>query len=239
MDMSECMEQHSVSRLIGAPPGYVGYEDGGFLTEKVRRRPYSVVLFDEIEKAHPEVCNLLLQIMDEGRLTDARGRRADFRNCIVIMTGNVGARHFSEDRPPLGFGGAEIPGAEGRRRAEAELKRTFRPEFLGRVDETVWFRRLERADVREIARRMLQIAAERAAAAGVTLRFTDAAAEYLAERGCDPASGARPLRGLIRTLVEDPAAEQLLRGALNPGDTALLDVRGGALGIGKTGGKTE
>ena len=233
VDMSECMEKHSVSRLIGAPPGYVGYEQGGYLTEKVRRRPYSVVLFDEIEKAHGDVDDLLLQIMDEGRLTDAQGRSADFRNSILILTGNVGARYLSASKPPLGFGGTE-PGEEtARRSAEAELKRTFRPEFLGRVDEVIWFRRLERTDMREIARRMLRGAAERAAAAGITLRVGDGAAEWLAERGFDPSAGARPLRRLIRTQVEDALAEQLLRGELSAGDTAEAAVRGGGIAVEK------
>ena len=238
VDMSEHMEKHSVSRLIGAPPGYVGFEEGGFLTEKVRRRPYSVVLFDELEKAHADVFDLLLQVLDEGRLTDAQGRRADFRNCILVMTGNVGARWLSEERPPLGFSGedaAAAQAAETRRRAEEELKRCFRPEFLGRLDETIWFRRLTCADAAQIARRMLDETAARAAAAGVALRCGDAAVQKLAELGFDARSGARPLRRVIRTMVEDPLAEMLLRGALSPGDAAELIVRDGTVAVDKTG----
>ena len=237
LDMSECMEKHTVSRLIGAPPGYVGYEEGGYLTEKVRRRPYSVVLFDELEKAHADVLDLLLQIMDDGRLTDAQGRSADFRNCILIMTGNVGARWLSEDRPPLGFGcgdAAHAQETEARTRAEEELKRTFRPEFLGRVDETIWFRRLTRADALEITRRMLDEAAARAAGAGIALGFSEDAVRLLAESGFDEKHGARPLRRLIRTLVEDAAAEKLLCGVLSPGDAAEATVRDGKLAVDKT-----
>jgi ATP-dependent Clp protease ATP-binding subunit ClpC len=238
VDMSEHMEKHSVSRLIGAPPGYVGFEEGGFLTEKVRRRPYSVVLFDELEKAHEDVFDLLLQVLDEGRLTDAQGRRADFRNCILVMTGNVGARWLSEERPPLGFSGedaAAAQAAETRRRAEEELKRCFRPEFLGRLDETIWFRRLTRGDTVQIVRRMLEETAARAAAAGVALRWNDAAADKLAELGFDVRSGARPLRRVIRVLAEDPLAEMLLRGELVPGDAAELVVRNGSVAVDKTG----
>ena len=238
LDMSEYMEKHSVSRLIGAPPGYVGHEEGGVLTAKVRRKPYSVVLFDELEKAHADVCDLLLQIMEEGCLTDAQGRRADFRNCIVVMTGNVGARQLCENRAPLGFesgdGGEAAREEERRRRVHAELARTFRPEFLGRVDETIVFRRLARDDVEAIARRMLEAVAARAAAVGVTLRWSDEAAALLAERGFDESSGARALRGAIRSSVEDAAAELLLDGTLTAGDTTEVTVRDGEITIGKT-----
>ena len=235
LDMSECMEKHAVSRLIGAPPGYVGYEEGGWLTEKVRRRPYSVVLFDELEKAHQDVFNLLLQIMDEGRLTDAQGKSADFKNCILVMTGNVGARFLSEDRPPLGFDGGAGAAQEtqARHQAEAELKRTFKPEFLGRVDETIWFRRLTADDAREIAQRLLSDVAQRCAAAGVTLRWQGEVAARIAAQGFDQTAGARPLRRVIRTRVEDALAEMLLSGALSPGDTAEIAVRGGELVIEK------
>ena len=238
LDMSECMEKHAVSRLIGAPPGYVGYEEGGELTEKVRRRPYSVVLFDELEKAHADVLNLLLQIMDDGRLTDARGRSADFKNCILVMTGNVGAHWLSDDRTPLGFrpaGTDEARENDARRRAEEELKRTFRPEFLGRVDETIWFRRLTREDMLAITRRMLCEVSARASGAGIALRFDDEAVRMLASDGFDEKSGARPLRRLIRTKVEDAAAELLLRGELSPGDTAEVTVKDGKIALDKTG----
>ena len=237
LDMSECMEKHAVSRLIGAPPGYIGYEEGGYLTEKVRRRPYSVVLFDELEKAHADVSDLLLQILDDGCLTDARGRRADFRNCILIMTGNVGARFLCSAKPPLGFHGAdagEAQEAQTRALVDEELRRTFKPEFLGRVDETVYFRRLTPTDAREIARRMLDEAVQRAAAAGLTLTVAPEAAARLTELGFDENSGARPLRRAVRTHVEDALAEQLLTGALNPGDAAALTVRDGELVLEKT-----
>ena len=232
VDMSECMEKHAVSRLIGAPPGYVGYDEGGSLTERVRRRPYSLVLFDELEKAHEDVCNLLLQILDEGCLTDARGKRADFRNSIVIMTGNVGAHWLSADSTPLGFrdgDAAETAEKDAQKRANAELKRTFRPEMLARVDETVWFRRLTITDAEEIVRRMLVSVAARAAEADVTLEWTEAAVALLARRGFDPASGARRMRGVIRALVEDAAAERLLRGTLKAGDKVTVDVREGEI----------
>ncbi len=236
VDMSECMEKHSVSRLIGAPPGYVGFEEGGYLTEKVRRKPYSVVLFDELEKAHPDVLNLLLQIMDEGRLTDAQGHCADFRNCILIMTGNVGGRRLSGEQPPLGFGSGDAAAREEetRRNVEGELKNMFRPEFLGRIDETIFFRRLTREDAAEITRRQLRELTERASAAGVALRCTEEAVQALTEHGFDAQTGARPLRRLIRTRVEDALAEMLLRGALAAGDAAEVTVRDGNIRVDKT-----
>ena len=219
LDMSEYMEKHAVSKLIGSPPGYVGYGEGGQLTERVRRRPWSVVLFDEIEKAHEDVYNLLLQIMEDGRLTDSAGRRADFRSTIVVMTSNIGAKAITEDRPALGFSGAPRDGDGAVKEAVmAELRRTFRPEFLNRVDDTIVFRRLSREDVRQIARGMTEAVCGRMRELGVELRVTDEALDLLAERGFDPAYGARPLRRQISALLEDPAADAILTGRAAPGD---------------------
>ena len=227
--MSEYAEGHTASRLVGAPPGYVGHDDGGQLTEKVRRHPYSLVLFDEIEKAHPEGWNLLLQIMEDGCLTDSHGRKVDFRNAIIAMTSNVGARQIVGGKGPMGFAGES--GGNVRRAVEEELRRTFRPEFLNRVDETVIFRQLTEADLREIARRMLAATGERMAALGLTFRAEEAAVALLAQKGLDNAYGARPLRRLIRSQVEDPAAEALLAGQFHTGDTLVLTVRENSLAI--------
>ena len=230
LDMSEYMEKHAVSKLIGSPPGYVGYGEGGQLTERVRRRPWSVVLFDEIEKAHEDVYNLLLQIMEDGRLTDSEGRRADFRSTIVVMTSNVGAKAITENRPALGFSGAARDGDGAVREAVmAELRQTFRPEFLNRVDDAIVFRRLTSADVRRIARGLTDAVRERMRALGVQLEVTDAALDLLAERGFDPTYGARPLRRCICTQLEDPAAEALLSGRTGPGDRLIADAKDGKL----------
>lgn len=227
LDMSEYAEPHAASRLVGSPPGYVGHEDGGQLTEKIRRRPYAVVLFDEIEKAHPEVWNLLLQILEDGCLTDSHGRRADFRSAVVVMTSNVGARQITNNNP-LGFGGREDEesGRQARVRQSVsdELKRTFRPEFLNRIDDTIIFRQLNEADLGEIARRMLAETGERMEALGLTLHVEDAAVEKLAKDCYDPANGARPLRRALRQKVEDVAAEKILKGEFQKGDTIILTV---------------
>ena len=228
-DMSEYMEKHAVSRLIGSPPGYVGHEEGGQLTEKVRRRPYCVVLFDEIEKAHPDIWGILLQIMEDGMVTDAQGRKADFKNAIVVLTSNVGAARITAKGSKLGFSATERRDGETRPIEELkaavldDLKKVFRPEFLNRLDETIVFTQLGRTEIQAIARRMLERVGERMKALGVTLRFTDRALETLADQGFDPDYGARPLRRTIRAQVEDVAAEQLLSGALQAGDTALVD----------------
>lgn len=230
LDMSEYMEKHAVSKLIGSPPGYVGYGEGGQLTERVRRRPWSVVLFDEIEKAHEDVYNLLLQIMEDGRLTDSAGRRADFRSTIVVMTSNIGAKAITEDRPALGFSGAPRDGDGAVKEAVmAELRRTFRPEFLNRVDDTIVFRRLSREDVRQIARGMTEAVCGRMRELGVELRVTDEALDLLAERGFDPAYGARPLRRQISALLEDPAADAILTGRAAPGDRLIATTCGGEI----------
>ena len=234
LDMSEYMERHTVSRLIGSPPGYVGHEEGGQLTEKIRRKPYSVLLLDEIEKAHEDVWNVLLQILEDGRVTDAQGRAVDFRNTAVVMTSNVGAGHILSSGGRLGFDSAASGDEEAafRRTRETvmdELRRTFRPEFLNRVDEIIVFRRLSRTDITEIARRMLRATAERMAAVGITLQADEDAVEELAREGYDPKYGARPLRRCLQEKLEDAVAEQLLDGTLHSGDTARLTLEGDRL----------
>ena len=222
-DMSEYMERHTVSRLIGSPPGYVGHEEGGQLTEKVRRRPYSVVLFDEMEKAHEDVWNLMLQILDDGCITDAQGRTVDFRNTVIVMTGNVGAKGLSDPGTRLGF----WPGEKDRKGEEIvmeELKRTFRPEFLNRVDEIILFQSLTEEQLREVGRRMLTALSQRMADLGSALETEETAVAALAKAGFDPKNGARPLRRAIRTKVEDAIAEEVLAGNLRAGDTAVVTV---------------
>ena len=218
LDMSEYMEKHAVSRLLGSPPGYVGYGEGGQLTEKVRRKPWSLVLFDEIEKAHEDVWSILLQIMDDGHLTDAAGRRVDFRNTLIVMTSNVGAKLIREDRPPLGFAAEPEKGDAVRRQVLAELQRTFRPEFLNRVDETILFRRLDEADMLAICRELFGQLKKRFAGLGVSLDAEEEALVQLARLTYQEKNGARPLRRLLQKQVEDPAAELLLQGKLHPGE---------------------
>ena len=228
IDMSEYMEKHSVSRLIGSPPGYVGYEDGGQLTERVRRKPWSVVLFDEIEKAHEDVWSLLLQILDEGRLTDSAGRRVDFRNCIIVMTSNVGAKAITAGRSPLGFGtGAPGGESEMRRQVMEELRATFRPEFLNRVDETLVFHLLGPDELLRITRALLEEVRSRFAALGLELEVPEETARFLARRGSDEKSGARPLRRTVQSCLEDRAAELLLAGEIRAGDRVEALVREG------------
>ncbi|HET7011477.1 MAG TPA: ATP-dependent chaperone ClpB, partial [Anaerolineales bacterium] len=220
IDMGEYQEKHTVSRLIGAPPGYVGYDEGGQLTESVRRRPYSVVLFDEIEKAHPEVFNVLLQLLDDGRLTDGQGRTVDFRNSVVIMTSNLGSELWSDRE-------------RSQKAAEAEVRelltRHFRPEFLNRIDEVVVFQRLTQADLAKIVDIQLRRSADRIASAGHSLEITDAARAYLAETGYDPVYGARPLKRLIQREIQDPLALKLLAGEFRAGDTIRVDRGPGGL----------
>ena len=234
LDMSEYMEKHALSRLIGSPPGYVGFDEGGQLTEKVRRRPYSVVLFDEIEKAHEELFNLLLQILDDGRLTDSQGRTVDFKNTVIVMTSNAG-RQNGRPRSAMGFSGQDAAQGDdaGRRRAAVmeELKKTFRPEFLNRIADIILFRALDREDMRAIAGNMLGGVRGRAARLGVTLEYTPEALETLVSAGFDPVNGARPLQRLIREKVEDPLAEHLLGGALRAGDRAVLTADGDGIAI--------
>ncbi len=228
VDMSEYMEKHTVSKLIGSPPGYVGFEEGGQLTEKVRRHPYSVVLFDEIEKAHEDVFNIMLQIMDDGRLTDSQGRRVDFRNTVIVMTSNVGARNITEKAKTLGFSTGEPAGdtLSDQRIREAvmgDLRRTFKPEFLNRIDETIVFHQLTRDEISRISRNMLETVARRVEAMELKLEVTDAAVDALAEAGFDPVYGARPLRRKIQSTVEDTLAERMLEGRIKAGDTVLVD----------------
>ena len=230
IDMSEYMERHTVSRLVGSPPGYVGCEEGGQLTEKVRRRPYSVVLFDEIEKAHEDVWNILLQILEDGVVTDSQGRRIDFKNAVIVMTSNIGAKGITASRNTFGFISEEGKSedeqfARVRKAVMEELKRTFKPELLNRIDETIVFCRLTQSDTAEIARRMLKSTASRVAELGVTISADDAAIEKLAKVGFDPDYGARPLRRLIRNQIEDAVAERLLEGTLKDGDTASITVK--------------
>ena len=239
IDMSEYMEKHTVSRLIGSPPGYVGHEEGGQLTEKVRRKPYSVVLFDEIEKAHEDVWNILLQILEDGVVTDSQGRKVDFKNTVIVMTSNVGARNITADAAKLGFDGKEKDEKEDeearfariREAVMADLKHTFRPEFLNRIDEIIVFRQLTQENIVEIARRMLAVTGGRMAQQGITLQADDDAVTELARDGFDPQYGARPLRRAIQSMVEDAVAEQMLEGKLRSGDTARIRLRDGKVVI--------
>ncbi len=225
IDMSEYMEKHAVSRLIGSPPGYVGHEEGGQLTEKVRRRPYSLVLFDEIEKAHEDVFNLLLQIMDDGRLTDSRGRTADFKNTLIVMTSNVGQRALAEHRT-VGFTADGEADREQRSVLDRELRRTFRAEFLNRISQVVVFRPLEESQVLIIGEKHLRTVAARAAELGVTLSWTREAAEALCRKGYDPQNGARALERLIRARVEDPLSEMILSGEVSAADSVTISLEG-------------
>ncbi|MDR7417214.1 MAG: ATP-dependent Clp protease ATP-binding subunit [Armatimonadota bacterium] len=236
IDMSEYSERHTVSRLVGAPPGYVGYEEGGQLTEAVRRRPYSVVLLDEIEKAHPEIFNVLLQILDDGRLTDAQGRTVDFKNCVIIMTSNIGAPQIERSVPTLGFRAITDEKAEQERSYERmreqvleELKRTFRPEFLNRIDEVIVFRPLTKEQMRAIVDIMLDRVQREVRTHGIELEFTDAAKDLLVQEGFDPTYGARPLRRAIQRLVEDPLSDEILRGRFAAGNTVVVDAADGRL----------
>ena len=239
LDMSEYMEKHTVSRLVGSPPGYVGHEEGGQLTEKVRRKPYSVVLFDEIEKAHPDVWNILLQILEDGIVSDSQGRRVDFKNTIIVMTSNVGAKNITAAETPLGFHSGDKSAEEDetkryeriRQAVMDDLKKTFRPEFLNRIDEIIVFRQLTQENIREIASRMLQVTGRRMAEQGITLDVDDDALTELARDGFDPQYGARPLRRSIQNLVEDAVAEQMLEGRLRNGGTAHVRLKDGKVVI--------
>jgi ATP-dependent Clp protease ATP-binding subunit ClpC len=224
LDMSEYMEKHTVSRLVGSPPGYVGYEEGGQLTEAVRRRPYSVVLLDEIEKAHPDVFNTLLQILEDGRLTDAQGKTVDFKNTVIIMTSNLGTQNLR--KPPMGFGQANeaLTYEKMKERVEEELKRHFRPEFLNRIDEVIVFHELTRIEVKSIVDLMIRRIAEQLESQDVMIELTEATKDYLARKGYDPALGARPLRRAIQRLVEDPMSEKILWKEYEAGDTVVIDV---------------
>jgi len=236
LDMSEYMEKFAVSRLVGAPPGYVGYEEGGQLTEAVRRRPYTVVLLDEIEKAHPDVFNILLQVLEDGRLTDAKGRTVNFRNTVIIMTSNVGV-HLLRKEGTLGFRAGEDQKESYERMKTAvmgELHRTFRPEFLNRIDEIIVFHSLTAEHIRQIVDLMLNEVAARVKESEIEVAFTDAAKEVLAREGFDEKFGARPLRRTIQRLVEDRLSEELLKGTFNRGDKVVVDAADGQIVVRKT-----
>jgi len=219
IDMSEYMERHSVARLIGAPPGYVGYDEGGYLTEAVRRHPYSVVLFDEIEKAHPDIFNALLQILDDGRMTDGKGRTVDFTNTVLIMTSNVGSQWISE----------MVDGKEKdlEKKIMETLRSTFRPEFLNRIDETIIFNSLSRDEIKKIVDIQISLLGKRLDTSKITLELTDQAKDFLANTGFDPVYGARPLKRTIQHLVQDPLAMKILEGSIKEGDSVTADVKDG------------
>ena len=229
VDMSEYMEKHSVSKMIGSPPGYVGYDEGGQLTEKIRRKPYSVVLFDEIEKAHPDVFNVMLQILDDGVLTDAQGRKVDFKNTVIILTSNVGAAAITEKSKTLGFtsGAATDEQTTIRNNVMQALKATFRPEFLNRLDEIIVFNRLSDADIRKIASLLLGELKQRVNDLGVDITFDDSLIAFVAEKGFDPVYGARPLRRAITSLVEDSFSEAMLEGKIKAGDSIVAKAADG------------
>jgi len=235
VDMSEYMEKHTVSKLIGSPPGYVGYEEGGQLTEKVRRKPYSVILFDEIEKAHEDVFNIMLQIMEDGILTDSHGRHVNFKNTIIVMTSNVGAKNITDRRASLGFDYRDKDADETRSYEEirdlvmADLRKTFRPEFLNRIDEVIVFHQLKREHIRKIAENMVKNVAQRVADMGITLTANEETLDKLAEQGFDPVYGARPLRRTIQSIIEDGVAEMMLDGRVKAGDKVEARVSDGKI----------
>ena len=226
IDMSEYQERHSVSRLVGAPPGYVGYDEGGQLTEKVRRRPFSVVLFDEIEKAHPDVFNMLLQVLDDGFLTDSLGRKIDFKNTIIIMTSNVGARQLKDFGQGVGFGTAARTAQvddNSKSIIENALKKTFAPEFLNRIDDVIVFNALEKHDIDKIIEIELKKLYARIADLGYKLILTDSAKAFIAEKGYDKQFGARPLKRAIQKYVEDTLAEEIITSKIMAGDEIIMD----------------
>ena len=225
LDMSEYMEKHTVSKLIGSPPGYIGFDEGGQLTEKIRRKPYSVVLFDEIEKAHPDVFNMLLQILEDGVLTDSQGRRVSFKNTIIIMTSNVGASKITDEKQALGFGQNDGKPLSIEELVMPDLKRTFKPEFLNRLDDIIVFNQLDEDDIKEIARRMLKSLQKRTEDLGITLSFTDDAIDELAKEGFDKIYGARPLRRAIQSKIEDRLSELILDKTITENSTCTVDYK--------------
>jgi ATP-dependent Clp protease ATP-binding subunit ClpB len=225
IDMSEYMEKHTVARLIGAPPGYVGYEEGGQLTEAVRRKPYSVVLFDEIEKAHPDVFNVLLQVLDDGRLTDGQGRVVNFRNTLLIMTSNIGSQYIRDAQ--------DLDAPEVRQAIDGALRASFRPEFLNRIDEIIVFHRLDRRHIGKIVDIQLARLRKLLSDRQLSLELSDDAMDLLAEQGYDPTFGARPLKRAIQRLLQDPLAKAILSGEFKPGDTIHVDRAGDRLTLGK------
>jgi ATP-dependent Clp protease ATP-binding subunit ClpC len=226
IDMSEYMEKFAVTRLIGAPPGYVGYEEGGQLTEKVRRRPYSVVLLDEIEKAHPDVFNMLLQVLDDGQLTDSLGRKIDFKNTIIIMTSNIGARQLKDFGTGVGFGtSARKDGEDDAAKGVIEnaLKKAFAPEFLNRIDDVIMFNSLAKEDIHKIIDIELGNLFGRVSSLGYTIKITDKAKDYIVEKGYDVNYGARPLKRAIQKYLEDPMAEEIIKSNISEGDELEVD----------------
>ena len=229
VDMSEFMESHSVAKLIGSPPGYVGYDEGGQLTEKVRRKPYSVILFDEVEKAHPDVMNMLLQILEDGRLTDSQGRTVNFKNTIIIMTSNVGARLIT-DKNKLGFSGGDEQESKKqeyestKKEVMAELKKQFRPEFINRIDDIIVFHKLENEDIKKIIEIMLAQVTKRLEAQNIKIEIDNQVKELIAKKGVDNNYGARPLRRAIQNMLEDKIAEAILDGVVKPSKTAKATV---------------
>ncbi len=223
LDMSEYMEKHTVSRLVGSPPGYVGYEEGGQLTEKVRRKPYCVVLFDEIEKAHPDVFNMLLQILEDGVLTDSQGRKVNFKNTVVILTSNVGAKMITEKKASVGFGSSENENADIKSLVTNELKQAFRPEFLNRIDDIIVFTKLDAEQIKQIAEKMLENLSKRVASLGMSISFTDEAISAIAKAGFDTVYGARPLRRAIQNKIEDALSEYMLESKFISGDKIVCD----------------
>jgi ATP-dependent Clp protease ATP-binding subunit ClpC len=244
VDMSEFRAGHTVSRLIGSPPGYVGYGEGGQLTEAVRRRPYQVVLFDEIEKAHPEIFNVLLQVLDEGRLTDGQGRTVDFRNTVIIMTSNLGTKYMSSGSGPLGFriGERADDRVINNQAIEDDLKDMFRPEFLNRVDEIIIFESLSREQIRQIVELQVnRMTRNLGTQQGLTIQLDEASRDWLAEKGYDPQFGARPLKRVIMRAIESPLSRKLLAGEFKEGDTVRITVAEGGeeLAFEKIGGSTH
>jgi ATP-dependent Clp protease ATP-binding subunit ClpC len=227
IDMSEYMEKFTVSRLIGAPPGYVGYEEGGQLTEKVRRKPYSVILLDEIEKAHPDIYNILLQVLDDGQLTDGLGRKVDFKNSTIIMTSNIGVRQLKDFGEGVGFATAsrtQTTDENNKAVIEKALKRTFSPEFLNRIDDVIIFNSLTKDNIFQIIDILMKSVMKRLSNLGFTIELTDPAKNFIAEKGYDTQFGARPLHRAIQKYLEDPLAEEILSLNLKPGDTMIADL---------------
>ena len=243
LDMSEYMESYTVSKLIGSPPGYVGHDEGGQLTEQVRKHPYSIVLFDEIEKAHPDVWNALLQILDDGRLTDSKGRTVSFKNTIIVLTSNVGARDIL-GKKSLGFVQSDKDERSQRdenirSRVMEEVKRTFQPEFLNRLDEIIVFHQLEEKDVRQIAGHMTEQFARRLEEQGVHLRITDQAVDVLAQEGFDPVYGARPLRRAIQSALQNKVADKLLEEDFDTDEVIVVDAKGDDLRLTVSGKESD
>jgi ATP-dependent Clp protease ATP-binding subunit ClpB len=229
IDMSEFMEKHAVSRLVGAPPGYVGYEEGGYLTEAVRRRPYSVILLDEVEKAHPDVFNILLQVLDDGRLTDGQGRTVDFRNTVIVMTSNLGSQLIQE----LSSDDSAESYTKMKATVMGVVQAHFRPEFINRLDDIVVFHPLDKAQIRQIAKIQLRGLEKRLGERGIRLELAEKALDFLGNIGFDPVYGARPLKRAIQAQLENPLAQKILAGEYGNGDTVRVEAEGGRLIFGK------